>query len=200
MALIGAFPQLFFWVWVSNPRVLLDVTKQLFSQRAREKNQMSRLPRKNEALGIGNNGFPFLLLLFLGKESSAGSDRAPLKIRRPMMRLAAFRILIASLSRRFGVDERGETSLFGKGDNPFFSPSCPPLPIASFLHAKVQPAGTPRYCSLYNARFLPNVFYYLRVTSYILITCNRVILFRVLIAADSIEIYNLENVSVCQDV
>lgn len=28
------------------------------------KNQMSRLPRKNEALGQGNNGFPFHLLLF----------------------------------------------------------------------------------------------------------------------------------------
>jgi hypothetical protein len=130
MALIGAFSQLFFWVWVSNPRIFRMSPNNCFRS-AHGKNQMSRLPRKNEALGIGNNGFPFLLLFF-GQESSAGSDRAALKTRRPMMRLAAFRIRIASLSRRFGMGE-GTILSIREGGTAFFFLSCPPLPIASFF-------------------------------------------------------------------
>jgi hypothetical protein len=55
------------------------------------------------------------------------------------------------------------------GQNPRYSgretlfPWSLPMLLCS-MHAKVQHAGTPRYCSLYNAQFLPNVFYYLRVT------------------------------------
>lgn len=140
MALIGAFSQLFFWVWVSNPRFFRMSPNNCFRS-AHGKNQMSRLPRKNEALG--DNGF-FLFFCWSWVRVFCGFRPGPLKIRRPMMRLAAFRKLIASSSRRFGMGGRGEISLFGEGDfflsassHCFFFAQCTPKYNLQAPHAIV---------------------------------------------------------------
>ena len=108
-----------------------DVTKQLFSQRAREKTKCQDYHGKMRRWG--DNGF-FLFFCWSWVRVFCGFRPGPLKIRRPMMRLAAFRKLIASSSRRFGVGGRGEISLFGRGDDFFLS-----APSHCFFFAQCTP-------------------------------------------------------------
>ena len=127
---------------------------------ARTGNQVTRLPRKNEGVGEWKQ-WRFSFVAFWVKSLLWGFARqALLKIRRPMMRLAAFRILIVSLSRRSGVGG-GEKPLTREGKHS----TTPPHTSLLKANAKVQPAGTPRYCSLYNALFAKCILLFFMSTS-----------------------------------